>query len=95
MYYPCNENKGADQLHSSSTVDLRLCFTHANSRFSHEVAHVFFYFMITDVLNTFVAHTVTSLFLFSYVYTLQELWLLRVIGDSLMHWELRGHSLKD
>ena len=26
MYYPCSENKGADQLCSYCTADLRLCF---------------------------------------------------------------------
>ena len=26
MYYPCGENKGADQLCSYCTADLRLCF---------------------------------------------------------------------
>ena len=26
LYYPCSENKGADQLCSYCTADLRLCF---------------------------------------------------------------------
>ena len=26
LYYPCSENKGADQLHSYREADLRLCF---------------------------------------------------------------------
>ena len=26
MYYPCSENKGADQLHGYGEADLRLCF---------------------------------------------------------------------
>ena len=26
LYYPCGENKGADQLCSCCTADLRLCF---------------------------------------------------------------------
>ena len=26
MYYPCNENKGADQLRGYREADLRLCF---------------------------------------------------------------------
>ena len=26
MYYPCGENKGADQLRSYCEADLRLCF---------------------------------------------------------------------
>ena len=29
MYYPCGENKGADQLCSYCTADLRLCFAYA------------------------------------------------------------------
>ena len=35
MYYPCSENKGADQLYEA---DLRLCFTYADCWFSHEAA---------------------------------------------------------
>ena len=26
LYYPCSENKGADQLHGDREADLRLCF---------------------------------------------------------------------
>ena len=26
LYYPCSENKGADQLHGYPEADLRLCF---------------------------------------------------------------------
>ena len=26
LYYPCSDNKGADQLHSYCAADLRLCF---------------------------------------------------------------------
>ena len=33
LYYPCSENKGADQLHRYSEVDLRLVFAYAKSRF--------------------------------------------------------------
>ena len=32
MYYPCSENKGADQLCSYCTADLRLCFRIAKNR---------------------------------------------------------------
>ena len=28
LYYPCSENKGADQLCGYRTADLRLCFSH-------------------------------------------------------------------
>ena len=40
MYYPCRENKGADQLHSNREADQPLCFClYANCWFSHEAAH--------------------------------------------------------
>ena len=38
MYYPCSENKGADQLRG-----YRLCvfvFAYAKTRFSHDVTHM-------------------------------------------------------
>ena len=28
LYYPCSENKGADQLRGYREADLRLCFSH-------------------------------------------------------------------
>ena len=28
LYYPCSENKGADQLRDYREADLRLCFLH-------------------------------------------------------------------
>ena len=41
MYYPCSENKGADQLRGHREADLRLCFRiYAKSRFSHAAAHM-------------------------------------------------------
>ena len=41
MYYPCSENKGADQLRGYREADLRLCFRiYADCWFSHEVANV-------------------------------------------------------
>ena len=39
MYYPCSENKDADQLRGYREADLRLCFAHANCWFSHAQAH--------------------------------------------------------
>ena len=44
LYYPCSENKGADQLRSYCAADLRLCFcvfvfAYAKSWFSHNEAH--------------------------------------------------------
>ena len=38
MYYPCSENKGADQLGAYRTADLRLCFHICKKRFSCGVA---------------------------------------------------------
>ena len=38
LYYPSNENNGADQLRSYCEADLRLCFRHADCWFSHEAA---------------------------------------------------------
>ena len=40
MYYPYGENKGADQLRSYCTADLRLCFAYTKSRFSHNEAQM-------------------------------------------------------
>ena len=40
MYYPCSENKGADQLRGYHEADLRLCFAYAKSQFSHDAAHI-------------------------------------------------------
>ena len=40
LYYPCSENKGADQLRGYSEADLRLVFSYAKIRFSHDGAHV-------------------------------------------------------
>ena len=41
MYYPCSENKGADQLRGYREADLRLCFAYAKSRLAHNEAHIF------------------------------------------------------
>ena len=38
LYYPCSENKGADQLHRYHEVDLRLVFAYAKSHFFHDMA---------------------------------------------------------
>ena len=44
MYYPCNENKGADQLRGYREADLRLCFRICKKpdRFSHDEAQLSF-----------------------------------------------------
>ena len=37
----CSKNKGADQLYSYCTADLRLCFLHMQKAlFPHDVVHV-------------------------------------------------------
>ena len=52
MYYPCSENKDADQLRGYREADLRLCFrpckllvfsrtgSYAKFRFSHDAAQI-------------------------------------------------------
>ena len=43
MYFPCSENKGADQLHGYREADL-ICvfvFAYADCWFSHEEANIF------------------------------------------------------
>ena len=40
MYYPCSENKGADQLHSYCEADLPLLFRIYRLLFSQDVAHM-------------------------------------------------------
>ena len=40
MYYPCSENKDADQLRGYREADLRLCFRICKSRFSHNEAQI-------------------------------------------------------
>ena len=38
MYYPCSENKGADQLRSYCEADLLLCFRIGKKPVSHDAA---------------------------------------------------------
>ena len=40
LYYPCSENKCADQLRSYCEADLRLSFAYADCLFSHAAAHI-------------------------------------------------------
>ena len=47
MYYPCSENKGADQLRGYREADLRLCFRIGKNPFSHDAAQ-FSYFVHKD-----------------------------------------------
>ena len=46
LYYPCSENKGADQLRSLIPVTVELIyiivFAYAKSRFSNDEAHMAF-----------------------------------------------------
>ena len=39
LYYPCRENKGADQLRGSKLI-CAFVFTYAKSRFSHDAAYI-------------------------------------------------------
>ena len=51
LYYPCSENKGADQLRGDREAGLRLCvtaelvcvfvFAYAKNRFSHDAAPLY------------------------------------------------------
>ena len=41
LFYPCSENKGADQLHSYCEADLRLVFANADCWFPHAVAKLY------------------------------------------------------
>ena len=40
LYYPCSENKDADQLRGNRKADLRLCFRICESWFSHVAAQL-------------------------------------------------------
>ena len=42
MYYPCSENKSADQLRGNREADLRLCLPYAKCWFSHDAAQLVF-----------------------------------------------------
>ena len=61
LYYPCSENKGADQLRGHREADLRLCFRICKSRFSPNEAHMIYTqyikkrntYIFADNLNNF------------------------------------------
>ena len=40
VYYPCSENKGADQLRGTAKLICVFVFAYANCWFSHVVAHI-------------------------------------------------------
>ena len=40
LYYPCSENKGADQLCGYHETDLRLCFRICKKPVSHDETHI-------------------------------------------------------
>ena len=56
LYYPCSENKGADQLRGYHEADLRLCFRICKSRFSHNEAHLYLYY-VRNLSNCKIGHT--------------------------------------
>ena len=39
LYYPCSENKVADQIRGNREADMRLCFRIYKKRLSHDDAH--------------------------------------------------------
>ena len=41
LYYPCSENKGADQLRGYREADLRLCIGICKMLVSHDAAHMY------------------------------------------------------
>ena len=43
MYYPCSENKGADQLCGYHEADLRLCFGICKKQFFFMTRHIYGY----------------------------------------------------
>ena len=53
MYYPCSENKGADQLRGHREADLRLCFRICKKRFIHDKAHM----SVTDYCDNVTTQT--------------------------------------
>ena len=40
LYYPCSENKGADQLRGYAKLICAFVFAYAKIRFSHNAAHI-------------------------------------------------------
>ena len=67
MYYPCSENKGADQLVTAKLICI-FVFAYADCWFSHEVAHLFvgkhncvlficIYEMLGSPINDFILET--------------------------------------
>ena len=45
MYYPCSENKGADQLRGYCEADLRLCFRIRRLLVFSKAAHIYIHFV--------------------------------------------------
>ena len=52
LYYPCSENKGADQLRGYRKADLLLCFRiYAKCRFSHKEACILLLVSIFEIFK--------------------------------------------
>ena len=49
LYYPCSENKGADQIRGYRDADLRLCFRICKIRVSHDEANIGLTAVRTDI----------------------------------------------
>ena len=63
MYYPCSENKDADQLRGYREADLRLCFRPCKllvfSRTgSYKIIYMYFLHLYNDVLQFAVIHVI-------------------------------------
>ena len=52
MYYLCSENKGADQLCSYCTADVRLCFRISKKIVFYDAAHICIYYFYSNNHNT-------------------------------------------
>ena len=68
LYYPCSENKGADQLRGYREADLRLCFRICKKPvFSQRgSAYTFYHGMLADgfcVLDTCLSQNIQNIFM--------------------------------
>ena len=61
LYYPCSENKGADQLRGYREADLHLCFCIYKIRFSHDEAQFIVKLVFTGVYIFFLVSVLKQL----------------------------------
>ena len=99
MYYPCNENKGVDQLCGYREADLRLCFhIYKKQGFSlrGSIIHVLAYYSYIEVYKTDVIHKIGVIFfsLLKYVYfAFFYLCFLSVLIDALKRYILHNFEI--